>query len=250
MKFLKIFLITCFLTALAVPAYAGSTTVSGTTAQTFIDRARNDLKESASSATTLFWTDGMLIQWIDEAVKEIVYKTRCLESAVSNQLLTENVRSYSIATASGASQYLDIEKVEYDMGISGDTVHKSQIYDLDRVPFSSLRYGHEKEKGDPKTYSLWNDTLYVWPIPRSDQSGNTLYIYRTLLPDGVKSSTSAIETPAYFDPAILLYVEARAKYREHQNHAQFQNDLATFNARIQQYRIDIMRREVITTPTP
>jgi hypothetical protein len=216
------------------PLYAGSTATSGITAQDIIDRVRRDLNETTAG----FWTDTELIQWIDEAVREVVYRTRCLESGVSNIIVIEDTRSYSIT-----SSFLDIEKVEYDMGLSDSTVHKTQIYDLDRVPFSNLRYGHEKERGDPKVFSVWADTLYIWPIPRSDQSGNTLYLYQVPLPSGVTNSSSQIETPSYFDIAILHYVKGRALLKDGQDEGK--DYLKLFYDMLNQYIVNIQRREII-----
>ncbi|KKL27769.1 hypothetical protein LCGC14_2381860, partial [marine sediment metagenome] len=195
-------------------AFAGSTATSGTTAQPFIDRIRYDLNEiTAIGGNTGYWKDPALIFWIDEAVDEIASRTRVLESGASNIIVIADTRSYSIT-----GTFLDVEKAEYDIGVSGVTTKTSQIYDLDRVPFAKLRLGHEKEKGYPKAFSVWDNTLYIWPIPRDDpsgksgvtMSGNTIYVYNISFPSGVTNSSSAIETPRYFDTAIRFYVIGKA----------------------------------------
>lgn len=222
---------------LSTPVYAGSITTSGVTAQTIIDRVRNDLNETTAS----FWTNTDLLQWINEAVNTINSRTRCLESGVSNVIVVENTRSYSIT-----SSFLDIEKVEYDIGLSGNTTQKSQIYDLERVPFFNLRYGVEKERGDPKTYSVWNNTLYVFPIPGSTQAGNTIYLYAVTAPSGVTVTTSQIETPKYFDDAILLYVKSKALSKDKQD-GKADAYMKLFDAYCDRYRVDVMRRELLST---
>lgn len=234
----RIWIILCaWLFLLPGVCFAGTISTSGVTAQDIIDRVRYDLRETADSGTTLFWSDTEIIQWTNEAVVEIVNRTRCLESAALEIVVQANDRDYSIS-----GNWLDIEKVEYDIGVSGVTTKKSQVYDLERAPFRMLRFNQEKEIGDPKTFSIWNDTLYVFPIPRSAQSGNTLYVYRATLPSGVTTASSPIETPAYFDPAILYYVKGKALFKEG-NEANGFFYMQLFNSMVSTYRKDIMRRE-------
>ena len=150
--------------------YAGPITTSGTSAQEFIDRIRYDLNDvTAPSGNTGYWKDPALIYWIDEAVDEIVSRARCLESGVSNIIVLENIRAYSIPDTISGVSFSGVEKVEYDIGVSGNTTEQTQVYDLERVPFSMLRKADAKEVGNPKVFSVWANTLYVWPIPRSDQ---------------------------------------------------------------------------------
>ena len=212
MKYSKILFSLTLLIFLSLPVFlwAGTTVTSNITAQTIIDRVRYDLNDIGSQP---FWTDAELVYWINEAVWEIANRTQCLETGVSNVIVKENVRNYTIVDTSGVS-YMAIIKVEYDIGLSGATLDQTQIYDLELAPLKNLRYAKEKEFGEPKVFAVNNNTLYIWPIPRTDQSGNTLYLYRSLMPVGVTSTSSAIETPAYFDNAILYYVEAKALFKQ------------------------------------
>jgi len=240
-KYFKSLFLLILLIFLSFPAYslADATGRSGVTAQDIIDRVRIDLNDTSSST----FSDAALIYWIDEAVWEIVNRTQCLETGVSNIIVQADTRSYPIIDTSGVS-YMTVIKVEYDIGLSGATLDQTQVYDLDRAPFKNLRYGREKEFGNPKIFAINNDTLYIWPIPRSDQSGNTLYLYRSLMPNGVTSSTSPIETPAYFDPAIWHYVRAQAMYRERrENRGAFY--MALFEAMVGRNEKLILQRDAI-----
>jgi len=231
----KIILTALSLCLLISICYSGTVTTSSITASTIITQVRYDLNETTEG----YWKDTELLKWTDEAVRAIVSRTRCLESTSSGVTAIENTRSYSIS-----GSFLDVEKVEYDIGLSGNTTEKTQIYDLDRVPFGKLRYKKEKEVGDPKTFSVWNNSLYVWPIPGSDQSGNTFYVYTIPLPSGVTLTTSPIETPAYFDTAILYYVKGKAMMKQNQE-GRASTYFQMFESLCTRYRQDIMRRELI-----
>jgi len=235
--------------------YAGSITTSGITAQAILDRVRYDLNEIiAPSGGTGYWKDPELIYYMDEAVREIVYQTRCLETGVSNIIVIADARTYTIADTISGVSWLDIEKVEYDIGLSGNTTDYPQIFDLDRVPFSNLRYGKEKEFALPKSYSVWNNTLYIFPIPRDDpasgvtMSGNTIYLYAITKPSGVTNSSSKIETPAFFDFAIRDYVKAKAYEKSPYTETRAPFYFEKFMKRIKEYQDKIMKRNVATAP--
>lgn len=228
-------------------SYAGNTATSGVSVQTIIDRVRIDVAEANAD----FWADADFIQWTNEAVREIVNQTRCLETGVSTIVLYPFGRSYSLSALS----WIDVEKVEYDSGVtwihsSGTTrFNPLYIYDLDRVPFIKLRQGNEKETGTPKVFAVWNNSLYVWPMPDTTQAGTTCYAYYVPLPSGVTSAASSIETPSYFDSAILDYVRGKAWYKaEYVKRGEYFMKL--FYAKIQTYLVNIMRRNVFELPQP
>jgi len=183
---------------LVLYAYAGSQTTSGVTVQTIIDRVRIGLSET--TASTSFWSDADLTRFTDQAVKEVVHRTKCLETSSESVTLVANTWSYTLTSA-----FMDIEAIIYD---SGDTTSKIQVFTLDRTDIKAI--GHSKETGPPKFWVLWNDALLIWPIPRSTEAGTTLYVYLDTTPSGVTATTSLIETPAYFDDAIIAYVKAQA----------------------------------------
>lgn len=226
--------------------YAGNKTASGVTAQTIIDRARANLAERTAD----FWTDADIIQWTNSAVWEIVDQTRCLETGVSTITLQSLTRSYSM---SGLT-WIDVEKVEYDSGVTWEqagsgatTFNPLYIYDLDRAPFINLRLGREKETGTPKVFSVWNNSIYLWPMPDTTIAGTTCYVYYVPLPSGVTTGASAIETPSYFDSAILDYVVAQAWYKA-ENVKRGDYFLALFYKRLKTYLVNVLRRNLFELP--
>jgi hypothetical protein len=232
---------------LPVSLYAGGTTTSGVTAQTVIDRVRADLNETTAS----FWTDTQLVKWMDEAVKEIVYKTRCVETGTSLYV----VKALDRYVPFSGSTMLDIEKVEHESGVtwvytgSGSTrFDTNYIMDLERQPFRNLRSGNDKETGRPKVFSVWNNRIYFYPIADEAQAGTTLYVYYIPYPTGVTASASPIETPSYFDLAIYDYVKAKALLKDSNPNADY--FLKSFNQRIVDYIVNVLRRNVFEYPRP
>lgn len=188
-----------WLMVLACVALAGTTETSGITAATIITRAERYL----DAADDPFYTDDDFIQWIDEAVKETVNRTGCLETTAITIPLVANTYDYALGQS-----FLRIISVEHD---NGDTADHKQIISLDRV--NKIDIGHNDTKGRPRLYCLWNNKLQVWPIPRTADAGTNLYVYTSPLPSGVSVTTSVIETPAYLDVALLYYVVAQAHFK-------------------------------------
>lgn len=52
----------------------------------------------------------------------------------------------------------------------------------------------------------------VYPIPAT--SGTSAIVYMVPKPSGVTATTSAIETPAVYDRALIIYATAQAFYKD------------------------------------
>ena len=217
-------------------ARAGTIDTSGVTVQTIIDRVRYDLNE----ATAGFWSDTELRTWINEAIWEINSKARCLEKAVSTQALAEDDYDYAIS-----GSWLSIETIMHDSGTTtgdSDTAEaKRRLHTLKRIDIKD--FGHIRETGRPKQYAVWNDTLYIWPIPDSNISGTTLILFSVNLPTDITSASSAIETPAYFDHSILNYVKAKAYYKDKRD-AKGNYFMALFEKAVREYVVNILKRNI------
>lgn len=217
-------------------ARGGTIDTSGVTVQTVIDRVRYDINETTAG----FWSDTELQQWINEAIWEINSKTRCLETAVSTQALAEDDYDYAIA-----GNWLSIETIIHDSGTTtgdSDTADAGRrLHTLKRIDIKN--FGHTRETGRPKQYTIWNDILYVWPIPDSTVSGTTLILFVVTLPTSITSATSAIETPAYFDHCILNYVKAKAYFKD-KREAKGNYYMALFEKAVREYVVTILKRNI------
>lgn len=212
---------------LSSPSYAGTIATSSETAADVITRVQTDLNDDSST----FWTAANYYQWIDEAITEIVNRTRCLEETVFTISLTADTYSYAVGQS-----YTDIETIFYD---SGDTTDKQRVYTVKKQNIREI--AHSKEVGRPKVYCLWADKVVVWPIPGSDESGTTLYVYAVESPSGVTTSTSPIETPAPLDPAITNYVKAKALFKDGKE-LKGKYYMGLFGESIKAYILNILRR--------
>lgn len=228
------------LALLSLPVFSwagGSNTPSGVTAQTIIDRVRRDLNESSSSDA--FWANDDILQWVDESVREIVNRTRCLESGSSTFTVHESQYQYDIPITSGAT-FLDIEVVLHDSGV---TDPRPQIVALERQDIRM--YGRGKLSGRPQAFTIWNNDLYIYPIPEPEYSGTTLIAFMVSAPSGVTSTSSPIETPAYFDFAILHYIKAKALLKDGMIDSATKY-LNLYYGMINSYIANVMGKEVAT----
>lgn len=209
-------------------SYAGNPTTSSITAQTIIDRAERYLDSSSDP----FFTDNDYIQWIDEAVKETIERTGCLETARSTIPLVANTNRYTLG-----STYLKVQAIEHD---NGDTTDTHQVITLART--SNTDIGHGNETGRPQIYAVWNNYIEVWPIPRTEEADTSLYVYSTPLPTGVSATSSAIETPAYLDSAIVYFVVSKAYLKDNQfDRSSKYYDI--YEKRISEYTASIIQRK-------
>lgn len=228
---MKKLLITLIAVFTALNCYAGTTETSGITAYTIQTRAERYLDVSDDP----LFTDNDFIQWVDEAIRETINRTGCTQTTPITVTLSANTSRYSLGQS-----FLMVTAVEHD---NGDTTDKSQVITLDRVHPNDLR-GHNKETGRPKFYSVWNNLLEIWPIPRTDHASTSLYVYTVPLPTGISATSSSVETPAYFDVALLYYTVAMGLFKNDR----FEEGnvfLKLYEQRIEEYNTLVLRKTPI-----
>ena len=177
-------------------AFSGSETTSGKTANNLITIIRYHLNESTAS----FWSDTELLSHINDAIREIVEKTHCIES-IEFFTLSSGVTEYAIS-----SDYVYINRALYMSGVtSGTSVYST----LKRLRRQEPIYGYTNEDLEaPEFFYDSNGYLSVWPVT-DDSSGNTVAAYYVPLQTAL-SGASSIVTPASLDDAIVYYTTAQA----------------------------------------
>lgn len=217
----RIILVTVLL-FLAIPSFvfAGSQATSGITAQTIVNRLTQDVNDSSG---TLASSDE-IVRWVDEATRKIVTESRCLEETEYITISSGEV-AYSITTA-----HYDVSAVYLDAGVD---VNKRYTW-LAKIDPKSL-FDNPQGVGKPVKWFEWQSNLFLYPIP--DATGN-VRVLMIKKPATVSSVSSAIETPFYFDEAILMwccykYFKKDAKDQKAAFYrAQFQQELAMYRAQI------------------
>lgn len=209
---------------LASPCLAGTQTTSGITAQTLIDRLRQDVNDS----TTTLFTDAEAARWCDESVKIIASQARCMEG-YSACTLTANTMTYSMSVS-----HYDIESAWYD---SQSTSAPQRYFFLQKVDPAAI-FNLPREGGRPAFWFEWAGYIGFWPVPGTAESGKDVTVYYVKKPTGVSGVSSAIETPFYFDPVILLYLKAKyAEKDQDEGRAAYYKGL--FYQAIEKYKTDV-----------
>lgn len=231
---MKRFLIYAFFALLCASiVYAGTTETSGITANTIITNARRHL--NASNDSTFFVASDFLV-WIDEAVKDIAARTECLESTPVTVTMATATYRYSLGQS-----FLNVAHIEHD---NNDTTDPYQIIGLDRVNKTVLK-SKVRESGRPKFFAVWNNQIEVWPKPSSAEASTYLYVYPVSIPTGVSTTSSPIETPTYFDLALVYYAVAMGHYKSGSMLPSAVGDayMAMYEKKIAEYNALVLQKE-------
>lgn len=218
--------------ALVLPCQAGSQTTSGVTAQIIIDRAREYLNESSA----YLWTDTKLLDHVNAGIIEIAAVGRCLETTEPVKLQT-GITQYTISTT-----YLTVENAVYS---GATTAYTNSVYrPLKRTSIGQMGGIEDSDHVGPLAYSVWNDKLYVDPPPTAGASGYTVMLYLLARPTAVTSSTSAIQTPAQYDEALVMFVVSRALRKWPQYETRAKDFESRYIQQLQLYKQEFADKDV------
>lgn len=223
--------LTFSLVALWSPAYAGTNATSGITVSDLLTRIKQELNDDSGN----FFSDTEAMRWASEAVGIIASQARCLEIS-ENATVLDGVVSYALSTS-----HYDVETVLYDNGDSGDV---QRYVFLDKIDPKDL-YDKAKAAGRPLYWWEWSNSIYLWPIPGSDQNGTTIQTFLIGKPSSFSATTDVIPTPYYFDPAILLYMKAKMHFKD-EKYATAQDEYQLFKNELGLYRGEV--RKNISNP--
>jgi len=226
----KLILVLLALVLLLLPpssAFSGGQTVSGKTVDDLVTEARYILNESASASGKM-WTDAEIETWINDAVRNIIARTHCLESS-EQHTLDSGTSEYTIS-----NDYVFVKTVLYQ---SGETEFRALL------PSSVDVLGYVP--GDePKHFYEYNGKVGVFPLKDSRDatvSGNTIYVYYVPMQETL-SGTSSIPTPASFDRAILYYTISQAFLKDGQMDRS-DRFWSQYSQEIDRYRMDFLERK-------
>lgn len=148
-----------------------------------------------NSSSSSFYSSNEIYDLIYQAELEIARETLMIEGAttISGGSIS-GTRTYALP-----STLLEVKRVEYDG-------QKLEPIDFRQDDAATLMNSNTTATGRPQYYTLWNDTLYLRPIP--DTSALVIKLYGYNLPAQITSASQVLEVPKVFHMAIVDYVVA------------------------------------------
>jgi hypothetical protein len=158
-----------------------------TLVSSLITQARARINETS----TTFHTEANLIAYANESQKYVVRETKCLEGS-STSAVVSGTQDYALP-----SDLLQIRRITFD-GI--------KLFPINFVDLDEAELDETDITGAPANYFIWNDSIYLYPIPGSSDAGKYLKIFYYKAPVAITASTDAIETKPVYDDVIVAYM--------------------------------------------
>lgn len=150
-------------------------------------------REQYNAVGDTFFSQSFILNLIYKAQMELAIKSHCIENC------------YSASSVDGQNEYsypskaIAIKRVTYD-GVKLDPI------DFRLQDTLTLNNATTGTQSDAKYYSIWDDTLYLFPTP--DEDNKTIKIFSYDEPD-VVTSTSTLDVPTRYHVDIIDYVVAQ-----------------------------------------
>lgn len=138
-----------------------------------------------------FYSQAEVFAIIQEG-EEIMSKDSLVIEATDTSITTvASTRSYAFPTG-----VIAVKRVEYD----GVKLQKISFREDDRLTLSN---SGTTETGSPLYYSIWNDTIYLRPIP---DAAKTLTLFVNKKPDDLTTSSTELSIPGRYHHYLIDYV--------------------------------------------
>jgi len=161
----------------------------GTATSVLITKCRRRLNETSDN----LHTSDDLIAYADEAQKYFVRETRCLQG-ISSTAVADGTQGYSLP-----SDFLALRRVTFD----GKKIFSVSFPEIDE---SGTNETDTSATGTPKNFYIYNQTVYLIPIPGSSANGESLKIYYYKFPATIDATTDTLETDVVYDDIIVAYM--------------------------------------------
>jgi hypothetical protein len=169
---------------------------------TFIRQRHNVVSDN-------FWSDTEILGYVHDACMQLARDALCIE------------RVYTTTTVAGTQEYsypsstISIKRITWN----GEKLQPISFREDDQL--TGLNQATTSQ-GDPQYYAIWNETLYLRPIPSSAQ---TLTIFSYNEPQTL-TITSTLEIPSIFhaDTADLALSYMHAKEKNFQGAQYWRNE--------------------------
>jgi hypothetical protein len=208
-------------------SYAGNQTTSGKTVDNLISISRDLLDVPAGeSGSSAFHTDAKLQRYVNQALRDIIAKTHCMEE-IESQVLDTGTSEYPIS-----SNYVTVTGVlwEKETGVTNFKALKRES----RLTIGQLSV----DTDEPEFYYEYSGKIGIVPIDTT-VSGTTIQVYYVPRQADLSSGSSPIPTPASLDPAIVFYVTSFA-FAQDRRFGEAQYYMNLYRTEIQQFRQDFI----------
>ena len=158
-----------------------------TTVSTLITKCRRRLNQTS----TTFHTAADLLSYCDEAQTYIVTETNCLEEIATSSTATDT-QAYALPT-----DFQDMDRLLYE---------DERVLRVDKTQIDELEIEESEHSGIPEVYYIWNDQLWLFPIPSSSESGDELKLYYFKKPTALTATTDSLEIDTRFDSSVVAYM--------------------------------------------
>lgn len=174
----------------------------------------NDARTELLETTGSFWSDAELLRLYNRGIKDFVAKTRMLEDRATLSLQVG--RKDYILPNNWTSASAIFHKQTDDSGTPNyRRLRPSNLEKMAQERPDFLRSDEESQER-PRTYWIWNKTLYIDPAPKEVEDADLILFYKAK-PVTVTSPTQAIEIDSDFAEGILAYILWKAWKKEQEN---------------------------------
>ena len=104
------------------------------------------------------------------------------------------------------------------------------------------KFARTESTGKPSYWFLWENNVFVYPVPSSASAGNPIDVYVIDRPASVAAG-AAVLVPAQYERALILYIYAQALYKDRQ-FGKAQAVMAEYMAELDRYRADFNEQMV------
>ncbi len=201
-----------------------------------------EVRTALREPTALFWLDADIAESIRRGARILSGITLC--TPIKETVTTVTDQIWNLLTA----KFIKIESVQLLGGLTGNAVVKG----LQRLDI--LKYQHAiagGASGDTNRYPIayWHfgNYLYLWPAPKGDAVGATIYVwgYRTAYSYEYTSGSLQYDIPDVLQPLLLDYALAEC-WAKAGKHSFARLHIQRFLAEADLYRRDVHDREVMT----
>jgi len=176
-------------------------------ASEIISDVRNELLEPVAG----FWTDAELLNWINRAEKDFANRVRGFEGVATLSTVQGQV-NYPLPANWLSAVAMFIKKVNDDLTVSWLPLTPTDLQEMSLYRPSFLN-STTNDQGTPARYFIWQNELYLDPIPDTTGDGNVKMFFKSK-PVPLATTASSLNVDDTLADGVTAYVLKRAWKKE------------------------------------